>query len=88
MGRLVPPLVCLFKKKLNLKVSAFVLDRDLGFSRRHQSDGEDEDEDDEEKVKDDKDDNEEAEEADKEEDEDNYKLSSVLPFRNHKLKPN
>ena len=53
-------------KNSNSKFSALVLDRDLAFSRGHQSD--DEDEDDEEEVKDDKDDNEEA----KEEDEDNY----------------
>ena len=65
-----------------------VLDRDLGFSRGHQSDDEDEDEDDEEEVKDEKDDNKEVEDDDIQEDEDNYKLSSVLPFRNHKLKPN
>ena len=59
-----------------------VLDRSLGFLRGHQSD-------DEEEVKDDKDDNEEAKEDDKEEDDDTItKLSSVLPFRNHKLKPN
>ena len=67
-----------------------VLDRDLGVSRGHQSDDEDEDEEDEEEVKDDKDDNEEAKEDDKEED--NVmtitKLSSILPFHNHKLKPN
>ena len=62
-----------------------VLDRDLGFSRGHQSDDEDEDEDDDEKVKDDKDDN---EEADKEEDEDNYKTIKCLTLWNHKLKPN
>ena len=55
-------------KNWNSKFSALVLDRDLGFSRGHQSDDEDEDEDDEEEVKDDKDDNEEAEEDDKEED--------------------
>ena len=121
-----------------------VLDRDLGFSRGHQSDDEDQDEVDEEEVKDNKDDNEEAEVDDKVEDpsvpknsnskfsalvlardldfsrghqsnEDNndgmmrirssmttrkprrttrrrtrttIKLSSVLPFRNHKFKPN
>ena len=44
-----------------------VLARDLGFSRGHQSDDEDQDEVDEEEVKDDMDDDEEAEEDDKEE---------------------
>ena len=75
-------------KKSNSKLSALVLDKDLGVSRGHQSDDEDEDENEEEEVKDDKDDNEEAEEDDNDEDNDNYKLSSVLPFRNQKLKPN
>ena len=63
----VPPSVG--QKNWNSKFSALVLDRDLGFSRGHQSNDEDEDEDDEEEVKDDKDDN---EEDDKEEEEDNY----------------
>ena len=49
------------RKNLNSKLSALVFDRDLGFSRGHQSDGKDEDE---EEVKDDKDDNREAKEVD------------------------
>ena len=55
-----------------------VLDRDLGFSRGHQSDDGDEDENDEEEVKDNKDDNEEAEEDDMEEDKDNYQTIKCL----------
>ena len=62
----------------NSKFWALVFDRDLGFSRGHQSDEEDENEDDEEEVKDNKDDIEEAEEDDKEEDEDNYQTIKCL----------
>ena len=65
-----------------MNFSALVQDRDLGFSRGHQSDDEEEDEDDEE-VKDDKDDNEEDQEDDKEEEEeeeDNYQTIKCLTF--------
>ena len=60
------------RKNLNSKLSALVFDRDLGFSRGHQSDGKDEDE---EEVKDDKDDNKEAEE-----DEENYQTIKCFTF--------
>ena len=58
-------------KYSNSKFSALVLDRDLGVSRGHQSDYEDEDE--EEEVKDNKDDNERVEE-------DNYQTIKCLTF--------
>ena len=79
--RSVCPSVHNFWKFWNLNFSALVQDRDLGFSRGHQSDDEeeDEDDDDDEEVKDDKDDNEEAEEDDKEE-EDNYQTIKCLTF--------
>ena len=80
--RSVCPSVHNFWKFWNLNFSALVQDRDLGFSRGHQSDDEeeDEDDDDDEEVKDDKDDNEEAEEDDKEEEEDNYQTIKCLTF--------
>ena len=56
LRRLVGP-----KSRKNSNLSALVFDRDLGFSRGHQSDDKDEDE---EEVKDDKDDNREAKEVD------------------------
>ena len=49
------------RKNSNSKWSALVFDRDLGFSRGHQSDDMDEEE---EEVKDNKDDNKEAKEVD------------------------
>ena len=64
-------------KKSNLKLSALVLDRGLGFSRGHQSDDVDEDEDEEEEeVKEDKDVNEE----DKEEEDGNNKVIKCHTF--------
>ena len=60
-------------KKSNLKLSALVLDRGLGFSRGHQSDDVDEEE---EEVKEDKDVNEE----DKEEEDGNNKVIKCHTF--------
>ena len=86
--RSVGPSVQNLEKKSNSNFKLLSFHWDLGVSWGHQSDDKDEDEEDEEEVKD-KDDNEEAKEDDKEEDDDTItKLSSVLPFRNHKLKPN